>query len=213
MSLRLHLLRHGQTALSRANVFCGRGMDPGLTPEGQAMAEAFAAVYRQTPWEAIYSSPLRRAVETATPLSRAIFLPFEERDGLAELDYGVWDGKSTDEVDREYHDEYVRWSADPAWNAPVGGETAIALSQRVTDVVEEIRTAHPDGDVLVVSHKATIRVLLCALLGMDVGRFRYRFGCPVGSVSVVEFGEHGPLAAVVADRAHLDAALRALPGT
>jgi broad specificity phosphatase PhoE len=213
MPLRLHLLRHGQTALSRDDVFCGRGMDPGLTPEGQAMAEAFAAAYRKLPWEAIYTSPLRRAVETATPLSRAISIPFEERDGLAEIDYGVWDGKSAEDVDREYHDEYVRWSSDPAWNAPTGGETAIALSQRVTHVLEEIRLAHPDGDVLVVSHKASIRVVLCALLGVDVGRFRYRFGCPVGSVSVVEFGTHGPLAATVADRSHLDTRLRELPGT
>jgi probable phosphoglycerate mutase len=213
MSLCLHLLRHGQTALSRDNVFCGRGMDPDLTPDGQAMAEAFAAVYRQTPWEAIYASPLRRAIATATPLSRAVSIPFEVRDGLAELDYGEWDGKSAEEVDRTNHDEFVRWSSDPAWNAPTGGETAIALSQRMTEVIEEIRAAHGDGNVLVVSHKASIRVLLCALLGVDVGRFRYRFGCPVGSVSVVEFGAHGPLAASVADRSHLDAALRALPGT
>ena len=72
---------------------------------------------------------------------------------------------------------------------------------------------HEDGNVLVVSHKASIRVALCALLGVDVGRFRYRFGCPVGSVSIVEFGAHGPLAEAVADRSHLDARLRALEGT
>jgi broad specificity phosphatase PhoE len=213
MSLRLHLLRHGQTALSRDNVFCGRALDPGLTPDGIAMAEAFAAVYRRTRWEAIYTSPLRRAVATAAPLSRELSVPFEERDGLAELDYGEWDGKSADQVDRTHHDEFVRWSSDPAWNAPTGGETAIALSQRMTEVIEEVRAAHVDGNVLVVSHKASIRVLLCALLGVDVGRFRYRFGCPVGSVSVVEFGKHGPLAASVADRSHLDATLRGLPGT
>jgi broad specificity phosphatase PhoE len=213
MTLRLHLLRHGQTPLSRENVFCGRKLDPPLTPDGQAMADAFAAAYRTIAWKGIYSSPLGRAVATATPLSKAIGTPLETFDGLAELDYGVWDGKSAEEVDRTYHDAYVRWSSDPAWNAPTGGETAIALAQRMTDVIEEILTAHPDGEVLVVSHKASIRVLLCALLGVDVGRFRYRFGCPVGSVSIVEFGEHGPLAASVADRSHLDVTLRGLPGT
>lgn len=213
MPLRLHLLRHGQTALSRNNVFCGRGENPSLTPDGLAMAESFAAAYRATPWKAIYTSPLARAIETATPLSQAITLPFDMRDGLAELDYGAWDGRSAEDAERDFHDEYVRWSSDPAWNPPTGGETAIALAQRMTDVIEEIRTEHAEGDVLVVSHKASIRVLLCALLGVDVGRFRYRFGCPVGSVSVVEFGRHGPLAAAVADRSHLTAAQRALPGT
>lgn len=213
MTLRIHLLRHGQTALSRQNVFCGRGLNPALTHEGVAMAEAFASACRDTPWNAIYSSPLLRAVSTATPLARALGLQIEQRDGLAEIDYGEWDGLSADVVAQRWHDEHERWSADPAWNPPTGGETAIALGQRMTRVVEEITQAHGDGDVLVVSHKASIRVLLCELLGVDVGRFRYRFGCPVGSVSVVAFGEHGPLAEAVADRSHLNPRLRGLEGT
>jgi broad specificity phosphatase PhoE len=213
MTLRLHLLRHGQTAQSRENVFCGRRLDPPLTDEGAAMAEAFAAAYRDTPWRAIYASPLQRALTTAAPLAEVLGQPVQQRDGLAELDYGKWDGMSADEVERQYHDEFVRWSADPAWNPPTEGETAIAVSQRMAGVIEEITSAHMDGNVLVVSHKASIRVLLCTLLGVDVGRFRYRFGCPVGSLSIVEFGAHGPLAAAVADRSHLDVRLRQLPGT
>lgn len=210
--LRLFLLRHGQTAMSRADVFCGRRLDPPLTAEGTAMAEAFAASHRDTQWTAIYSSPLQRALATATPLARALGLAIETRDDLAEIDYGQWDGKTADEVAREHRVEYERWTADPAWNPPTGGEMAVALAQRMTRVIEEIDLAH-DGNVLVVSHKASIRVALCALLGVDVGRFRYRFGCPVGSVSIVEFGAHGPLAATVADRSHLDARLRGLEGT
>lgn len=211
--LRLFFLRHGQTAMSRANVFCGRRLNPPLTADGMAMAEAFASAYRATAWRAIYSSPLDRALSTAAPLAQALGLPVERRDGFAELDYGRWDGKSAEEVSRDHHVEYERWTADPAWNPPTGGETAVALAQRMTHAVEEIESANDDGDVLVVSHKASIRVALCALLGVDVGRFRYRFGCPVGSVSIVEFGAHGPLAATVADRSHLDARLRGLEGT
>lgn len=213
MTLRLFLLRHGQTALSRANMFCGGRLDPPLTADGERMAEAFAECYARTPWEAIYASPLQRAQRTAAPLARVTGLPVLLRDGLIEIDYGRWDGKSVAEVDAEYHDEYERWVADPAWNPPTAGETAVALAQRVTHVFEEIRATHPDGNVLVVSHKATIRVALCALLGVDVGRFRYRFGCPVGSVSIIEFGGHGPLADTIADRSHLSSELRALEGT
>jgi probable phosphoglycerate mutase len=199
--------------MSRENVFCGRGLDPALTSEGEAMAESFAAAYAGMAWAAVYASPLVRAVQTATPLASRVGLPVTRRDGLAELDYGEWDGRSAADVDAAHHDEFVRWSSDPAWNAPTGGETATALAHRMTSVIEEIRAQHADGDVLVVSHKASIRVLLCALLGVDVGRFRYRFGCPVGSVSIIEFGAHGPLASAVADRSHLDARLRGLPGT
>ncbi len=213
MTLRLYLLRHGQTAMSRANVFCGRGLDPALTDEGATMAEAFAAAYRDEQWTAIYSSPLIRALTTAMPLSREVNVPVQQREELAEIDYGAWDGLTAEVVARDWHDEHERWTADPAWNPPTGGETAIALAQRMTNVIEEITGAHMDGNVLVVSHKASIRVLLCALLGVDVGRFRYRFGCPVGSVSIVQFGGHGPLATAVADRSHLDARLRHLDGT
>ena len=213
MTLRLYLLRHGQTAMSRANVFCGRGLDPELTGEGIAMANAFADAYADDQWTAIYSSPLARAVATATPLAERRGLTVQRREDLAEIDYGDWDGLTADVVAQRWHDEHERWSADPAWNPPNGGETAIALAKRMTNVVEDITGAHMDGNVLVVSHKASIRVLLCALLGVDVGRFRYRFGCPVGSVSIIEFGGHGPLATAVADRSHLDARLRHLEGT
>ena len=213
MPLRLHLLRHGQTPTSRENVFCGAHLDPELTPEGIAMAEAFAAAYTATHWTAIYAGPLQRTQVTARIIAATAGLPVQTRDAITEIDYGRWDGLSAEVVDHEFHDDYVRWTADPAWNAPTDGETAIALARRMLGVVEEITRTVPDGDVLVVSHKASIRALLCTLLGVDVGRFRFRFGCPTGSVSVVEFGPRGPLAKAVADRSHLDRRLRALEGT
>ena len=89
----------------------------------------------------------------------------------------------------------------------------MAIAHRATRVIEELRQRFQTGNVLVVSHKATIRIILCGLLGIDVGRFRYRLACPVGSVSVVEFSLEGPLLHSLADRSHLSEALRALPGT
>jgi probable phosphoglycerate mutase len=80
-------------------------------------------------------------------------------------------------------------------------------------VIEEIKQRFTDGNVLVVSHKATIRIILCSLLGIDVGRFRYRLACPVASVSVIEFTREGPLLHALADRAHLEARLRSSRGT
>jgi broad specificity phosphatase PhoE len=214
MTLRLHLLRHGQTNASRGNLFCGRRLDPALTDEGLAMAASFCEAYRHVKWQAIYSSPLSRAVTTATPLANAVGLPVQPRDGFAEIDYGEWDGLSAPEVSARFKIAYERWTADPAWNPPTGGETAVALAQRVTRELEAIeREHHEGGNVLIVAHKATIRVAICALLGVDVGRFRYRFDCPVGSVTIIEFREHGPFAFAIADRSHLDPRQRALEGT
>lgn len=213
MPLTIYFLRHGQTAFSRDNVFCGSGSNPDLTEAGLAMAQALAAAYSSLPWAAIYASPLRRAVATAQPLATAVGLRLELRDDLKEIGYGKWEGRSLEAVRRDYRDDYLRWSADPAWHAPTDGEPAVLIARRALRVIEEIKQQHAAGNVLVVSHKATIRIALCSLLGIDVGRFRYRLACPVGSISVVEFGGQGPLLKVLADRAHLDEQLRALPGT
>ena len=213
MSLALFFLRHGQTAFSRENAFCGAGLDPELTGDGEAMAAAFAASYSKSPWVAVYASPLRRTVATARPLCDALQMQPELREGLREIQYGKWEGQSLEAVARDYHDDYLRWSADPAWYAPSGGEPASAIARRALEVVEEVRGRFAGGNVLMVSHKATIRIVLCSLLGIDVGRFRDRMACPVGSVSVVEFGARGPLLRALADRAHLDQRLRDLPGT
>lgn len=212
MSLNLYLLRHGQTECSRSNAFCG-SIDSELTPEGSQMAKAFASTYSSLPWTAIFSSPMRRAVDTAKPLSEAIGIQPELRDGLKEINYGKWEGKNPKQINLEYHDDYIRWSSDPAWYAPTGGEMAITIASRAMNVIEEIKQLYTSGNVLVVSHKATIRIILCSLLGIDVGRFRYRLGCPVASVSLVEFTSHGPILQLLADRTHLDQHLRNLPGT
>ena len=105
------------------------------------------------------------------------------------------------------------WLADPAWHAPTGGELAITIAQRSLRAIDEIKQQYTNGNVLVVSHKATIRIILCALLGIDVGRFRYRLACPVGSLSVIEFSPAGPMLQSLADRSHLSETLQSLPGT
>jgi broad specificity phosphatase PhoE len=212
VSLNLYLLRHGQTAASRGNLFCG-SIDPEITEDGTAMARAFAAAYKNLPWQAVYVSPMKRTIATATPLCEAVKLDMQRRDGCKEINYGKWEGKTVEEVTRDFHDDYIRWTADPAWNAPTGGELAITIASRAMQVIEEIRQKYASGNVLIVSHKATIRIILCHLLGIDVGRFRYRIGCPVGSVSLVEFGSHGPLVKSMAERGHLGDDLRNLPGT
>ena len=213
MVLTLYLLRHGQTALSREDMFCGSGLDPELTPEGMEMAQAFVQHYREAEWRAVYSSSLRRSISTAQPFCNALGIDLQVRAELNEIGYGKWEGLTKEKVSEEYHDDYIRWLADPAWHAPTEGESAIVIAQRGLQVIDEIQKRFTGGNILVVSHKATIRIILCGLLGIDVGRFRYRLACPVGSVSIVEFTRDGPLLKALADRSHLTARLRSLRGT
>ena len=212
MSLNIYFLRHGETTSSMSGGYCGV-LDLDLTPQGHQMAEDFATAYKQLSWSAIFSSTLTRAIATAQPLAREIGMGIQQRSGLKEIAYGNWEGKTPEQVNQEYHDEYVRWLADPGWNAPTGGEKGIDIARRSSEVLEEIEQSYLSGNVLVVSHKATIRIMLCSLLGIDVGRYRDRISMPVASTTIVEFTERGPLLKILGDRSHLRPELRARRGT
>ncbi|MGI0486991.1 histidine phosphatase family protein [Pantanalinema rosaneae CENA516] len=212
MSLQLYFLRHAETIFSQTGGYCGE-LDVELTPNGEKMAQAFATAYQELPWAAIYVSPMRRTIATAKPLCDAIGMEMQLRDGLKEIRYGEWEGKSAEEVRQQFGEDYVQWLTEPAWNPPTGGETAVQIASRASLVVTEIQQNYAAGNVLVVSHKATIRIILCSLLGIDIGRYRDRIDMPAASISVVKFDLHGPLLQCLGDRTHLPDELRLLPGT
>lgn len=207
MSLVIYFLRHGETAQSRDGGFCGT-LDPELTPEGLQMAEDFSQAYSSVAWEAILCSPLRRAVATAKPLCDVTGLRMQLKRGLKEIAFGQWEGKTAENVGREFHDDYIRWLADPGWNAPTGGQKGIDIARDSSLVLEEIENTTKSGNVLVVSHKATIRIMLCSLLGIEVGHFRDRIDMPVGSLAIVEMAAHGPKLRVMGDRSYMREFLR-----
>ncbi|MBA3036529.1 MAG: histidine phosphatase family protein [Desulfobacterium sp.] len=161
------------------------------------------STYKSLPWVAVFSSPLRRAIATAKPLCDVTGIRIHLKEGLREIAYGQWEGKTPEEVNREFHDDYVRWLADPGCNAPTGGERGIDIARCSSLVIEEIEETCGSGNVLVVSHKATTRIILCSLLGIDVGRYRDRISMPVASVSIVEMAVHGPLLRMMGDRSYM----------
>ena len=212
MSLTLYFLRHGETTYSKAGAYCGE-VDAELTPEGVRMAKAFAEAYRLVAWTAVYVSPMRRTVATAQPLCDALGVKMELRPGLEEMRYGKWEDKTAEFVKEHYWDDYIHWLTEPAWNPPTGGETSVEIASRASLVIAEIQQRYPTGNVLVVSHKATIRIVLCDLLGIDLGRYRDRIDMPAGSVTVVKFDLHGPLLQELGNRAYMTEDLRSRPGT
>ncbi|NJL48943.1 MAG: histidine phosphatase family protein [Leptolyngbyaceae cyanobacterium SM2_5_2] len=212
MSLDLYLLRHGETEASQTGTYCGFS-DPDLTPEGLAMAQAFADKYRHLPWQAVFASPLKRTVATAMPLCKAVGLNMQLRAGLKEMNFGDWEGQTPDYVQAHHNQDYVRWLTEPAWNPPTGGETGVQVASRASLVLAEIEDQFTVGNVLVVSHKTTIRLMLCNLLGIDSGRYRDRIYLPVASVTLIRFDRHGPMLVKHGDRSHLPEELDARPGT
>jgi broad specificity phosphatase PhoE len=212
MSLKIYLLRHGETEYSQRGAFCG-DLDIDLTSEGKQMAQAFAEAYRSIPWTDVYVSPMKRAIATARPLCDALGLTMQLRDGLKEISYGAWEDQELAYVRKHYDEDFIRWQTDPAWNPPTGGETAIQIAARALPVITEIESTHKDGNVLLVAHKATIRIIICSLLGIDVGRYRDRINPPAASVSIVKFVTYGPMLEVLSDRSYMPEHLRNRAGT
>ncbi|MBE9096479.1 histidine phosphatase family protein [Tychonema sp. LEGE 07203] len=212
MSLKIYLVRHGETTYSQTGGYCG-DLDAELTPEGSMMAQQFAATYAKLPWNAVYVSPMKRTIATAKPLCDAVGIEMQLRDGLREIKYGKWEGKTVEFVREKYAQEYINWLTEPAWNPPTEGETSVQIASRSSLVIAEIQEKYNDGNVLVVSHKATIRIILCSLLGIDLGSYRNRIAALAASVSVVKFGVRGPMLEVLGDRSYMDETLRNLPGT
>ncbi len=212
MSLKLYLLRHGETLYSQQGAYCG-ALDAELTPEGHSMARAFADSYRSIEWSDIYVSPMKRAIATAQPLCDATGLLMQVRDGLREISYGDWEDKDLDYVRQHHEQDYIRWMTEPAWNPPTGGETAVQIANRAMAVIAEIEARHKEGNVLIVSHKATIRIMICSLLGMDIGRYRDRVNALAASVSVIRFATYGPMLEMLGDRHYMPQSLRDRAGT
>ena len=200
--LTLHLVRHGETTHSADGYFAG-DIDPPLTDAGRAMAEAVARLAPELALSALYVSPKLRARQTAEPIVRASGLQPVVDDGLREIAYGAWEGRKETEIKADEPEAFAAWSADPALVAPPAGESAFAIAARALPVILRARREHPNGNVLFVSHKATIRVMVCALLGVPLGRFRDRVACPTASLTTFEFGERGGMLTRLGDVSHL----------
>ena len=187
----LHLLRHGETELSADGTFCG-DIDTPLSERGRSQAQALAARLAKLDLEAIYVSPKLRARMTAGPVCELTGIEARIEEGLREISYGTWDGRKESEIKTSEPELYALWGSDPAVHAPPGGENGFAIAARAVPIVDRVAKVH-SGNILFVSHKATIRVIVCALLGLHIGRFRDRIACPTASLTSFELGSRGPL--------------------
>lgn len=210
--MNLYMIRHGQTAASRDNRFSGSS-DPPLTDVGEAMAEAFANAYASLAWGAIYTSPMLRTRQTADALSRLAHVQPIVEDGLKEIAYGEWEGLKQEEIKARWPEAFEYWADDVASRGTPGGETAFHVAARAMRVVEAVRSRHEQGNVLLVSHKATLRVITCALLGLDVRLFRQRLAQPVGAVTMFAVTRGSAQLSIFGDRSHLPDELKNQEGT
>lgn len=189
--LNVYLLRHGETAYNAdGNRYCGR-TDIDLTPKGTQQANLVNNQLKGMLFDAVYSSPLKRALYTAEIAAGSKMVQTDVR--LIEVDFGEWEGKTKEEFIEEKASLWNDWMNDPEHTRAGGtGETAANVVSRVDDFYKEMLDKYPDGNILVVGHNGINRLYLAYKLGMPLKYYR-RIVQENSSITMFSLDEHGEL--------------------
>lgn len=186
MTTRLYLVRHGATPLTAEDRFSGSD-NVHLSEEGRAQVTRLAKRLKDDEIDAIYCSPLDRTLETAKLIAKPHHITPISKDGFREISHGHWEGLSRKEVETQFLEEYTAWESDPFTFAPEGGESGISVLARALPVIREVVINHKDKNILVVSHKATLRIIISSLLGFDVRGYRDRLDQAPACLNILDF--------------------------
>ncbi|MFQ6015694.1 MAG: MSMEG_4193 family putative phosphomutase [Anaerolineae bacterium] len=179
---------------------------PGWTPnvhlndEGRQQAEALAQRLASLEIEAIYTSPLERAVETAEIIAAAQGLTVQGREGVGEVRFGEWTGQALEDLKKT--DLWPAILTYPSGTRFPGGETVTEVQARAVAEIEAIRQAHPEGTVAVVSHGDVIKVVVAHYVGLHLDLFQ-RLAISPASLTILGFGEMGPRLLSLNDTSHI----------
>jgi probable phosphoglycerate mutase len=199
---RILLVRHGATTSTADDRFAGSS-DVELSPEGVAMLTKLSQRLAPARIDAAYSSHMRRAVDSAAIIVKPHRLTPVAMRELREIDHGHWEGVPHKEVEQKFAAEYAAWSADPLNTTIPGGESGRDVLARARAAMERIVRDHAGQSVLVVSHKATNRLLLADWLGFDPRRYRDRLAQDTACLNIILFLEpQGPLVQLMNDTSH-----------
>jgi broad specificity phosphatase PhoE len=171
---KIFLARHGESAWNRERRFQGHA-DPPLTDEGRRQAAALADDLADAPIEAVYTSDLARARETAEIVAQRKGVRVHVVSALRENDIGSWTGLTAEEARARFPDDYRRWESGegPGWS---DGEQYPEMAARVLAALREIVAAHPGGSVLIVTHGGPVRAIRAHAHGLDYRASRRAFG-------------------------------------
>lgn len=171
----LLLIRHAQTVWHAENRYAGGDSDVDLSETGRRQVRELAAWAGSRAPDAVVCSPVRRAVETARPCATAAGRPLEIVEQLREVGFGVAEGHTLDELSSLDPGMVSRFRSDPAGHPFPGAEAPAAGAVRAATALRAVAGAHPGATVLVVAHNTVLRLGICALLDLPVGRYRQLF--------------------------------------
>lgn len=201
---RIILVRHRQTEWNRIERFRGRADIP-LNETGLAQAEATGKRVAAE-WQpyAIYTSPLSRSVKTAEAIAKHFDLPVQQYPGLADIDYGEWQGLSPEEARQRWPEEIDAWYHRPHQARIPGGEALDDLRARAMITVNELAAHHTDETIVLVAHTVINRIILLGVLGLSNDRF-WRIKQDTCAINVFETDDGDFTLASLNDTCHLHA--------
>jgi broad specificity phosphatase PhoE len=199
-----YLVRHGESVWNAENRLCGRSDVP-LSEAGRRQAKSLAKRLKRVRFDAFYTSPLGRAVETARLIGEAVgFEPVADAR-LVELDYGEWEGRTMADVMENDAQAFRAWDAKPAQVAPPGGESGLAAQQRIVSLLDCLAARHQQGRVLVTFHKTVCRLAICHVLGMAPDEYRRRLVLNNTALSIIRSRPYGWELIAFNDTCHISA--------
>lgn len=167
---RIILIRHGQTAWNKEEIFRGRADVP-LDDVGLRQAQALANALRAEAISRIVTSPLRRAVKTAEVLAEARGCDSLAVDAFTDIDFGAWEALSHTEVRQQFPELYATWQAEPQTVRFPGGEDLDAVRERAGTALTQLAAEYSGQTIALVAHRVVNKVLICHILGVDNSHF------------------------------------------
>ena len=201
---RFYLIRHGQTDWNQEGRYQG-WTDIPLSEEGKRQAAALGERFRRLPLDALYVSPLKRAQQTAMPISEITGVPIRTEEHFKEINFGSWEGHTIAELEEKFPNEYRSFYLDPFSSVFPGEGSFQAVAKRAVEGFRELLEKHKGKTIAVVSHGGLLRVMLVSLLEMDTSFYRKTWMSNT-SITTVDVLPDGKIMLFgLNDKAHLDA--------
>ncbi len=199
--IKLFLVRHGRTIWNKEQIFRGT-KDVPLDEVGKQEAQLVGERLKDEVITAVFSSPLSRAKETAEAIARFHRVEVQCLAGFNDLHFGEWEGMHHKEVKERYPDLYQEWLKTPHQVCFPGGEGLDEVRSRAMEAIEDIITRHPQGAVVLTSHRVVLKVVICALLGLDNSRF-WHISQDTAAINCFHYQDGRWIAALLNDVCHL----------
>lgn len=209
--MKIVLTRHGQSLWNIGETnekYCGGGdksFDVPLTELGIIQAHKVGkTIAKKFNITKIFSSPLKRAKESAKIINKYINCELKFLDNLREISYGFWEGLTREEIIKLYPDNYREWVNDPANTAPYEGETGYQVRDRIVLFFNSLMKEIKDNEnILIVGHKTVNRIIICHILGIDIKDYRDKIKQDNASLSIFEKKEKSFILSLLNDTCHL----------